>query len=183
MKKILLCFLALGLLLVSCGPEEEGLKPSGPAKVEKLVSPKEGLSVNMYFLEVLRCEWKSAGEGVRYELVFDKADGDFSEPVASFETDETSLMFSREDIQKIFEDNADEKGEVAELSWGVYTVSKDGRILSSGTRHITFTTVSAPAVVETLVAPGNDVLFNLAELDGDVTFSWSKANWIYPCDR
>ena len=46
MKKILLCFLALGLLLVSCGPEEEGLKPSGPAKVEKLVSPKEGLSVN-----------------------------------------------------------------------------------------------------------------------------------------
>ena len=178
MKKILLCFLALGLLLVSCGPEEEGLKPSGPAKVEKLVSPKEGLSVNMYFLEVLRFEWKSAGEGVRYELVFDKADGDFSEPVASFETDETSMMFSREDIQKIFEDNADEKGEVAELSWGVYTVSKDGRILSSGTRHITFTTVSAPAVVETLVAPGNDVLFNLAELDGDVTFSWSKANWI-----
>lgn len=56
MKKILLCFLALGLLLVSCGPEEEGLKPSGPAKVEKLVSPKEGLSVNMYFLEALRFE-------------------------------------------------------------------------------------------------------------------------------
>ncbi|MCM1502397.1 MAG: SusE domain-containing protein [Bacteroidales bacterium] len=177
-RKALLSVFAMAALLMSCTPEDITPVQDGPVRAEKLISPREGLSVNMYLLEVLQFEWSAARDGATYSLVFDKADGDFSSPVASFQTDETSLMLDKATVQEIFEQNADEKGEVAELSWGVFAVYDDAATISAQTRHITFTTLSVPAEVETLVAPADGVELNLETMEGDLAFSWSKAIWL-----
>lgn len=182
LQKTLLSVFALAATLVSCSSDKTDSDPAGPATVEKLTTPKNGLSINTLLLdpeefEGLRFEWKSAGEGVKYELVFDKADGDFSAPAERFETAETSYMLQYADIRRIFEENKNEKGETAELAWRVYTTSEQGRTQSKETRTLSFTTLSK-VVVETLVAPENDIVFNLKEFTGEVTFSWSRPVWL-----
>lgn len=99
---------ALAATLVSCSSDKTDSDPAGPATVEKLAAPRDGLSVNTLLLnpeefEGLRFDWKSAGEGLKYELVFDKAGGDFSAPAERFETTETSHTLQFEDIQRLFE--------------------------------------------------------------------------------
>ena len=179
LKRTLLCLLAMGAFLASCTPGEDNLEPQKPAAVEKLTTPRNGLSVNMYLLEALQFEWKPAGENVQYELVFDVAGGDFSSPVASFTTDGNSILFDKSGIQEIFEKNADMNGEVADLSWAVYTLSDDARTLSAETRRIIFTTISSPAVVETLISPQGGTTLNLEAMDAaGIEFSWSDAVWI-----
>lgn len=173
---------ALAATLVSCSSDKTDPEPAGPATVEKLLAPKDDLSVNMLLLDAdkfegLRFEWKSAGTDVKYELVFDKADGTFSAPVETFETTETSYTLQLADIRRIFDANKDAEGETAELAWRVYTTSEAGRTQSKQTRNINFTTVSK-VVVKTLTAPENKTLFNLKKLEGDVTFSWSKPVWL-----
>lgn len=179
LNKIMLSVFALAAVFASCSSDKTDPKPAGPATVEKLTSPKDGVSVNMYFVEALQFEWKSAGNNVKYELVIDKADGDFSAPVAIVESEKNSLLFPKAEIEKLFKENADEKGEVAELKWGVYAIDQNNnRTFSKETRLITFTTLSSPAVVETLIAPKDDALLILDRLTDDVTFSWSKAIWL-----
>mgnify|MGYP000264183419 CR=1 FL=1 len=182
LQKSLLSVFALAATLVSCSSDKTDSDPAGPATVEKLATPKDGLSVNTLLLkpeefEGLRFDWKSAGDGVKYELVFDKADGDFSAPAASFGTTETSYTLLYADIQRLFDENKNEAGETADLAWRVYTTSERGRTQSKETRLITFTTL-ANVVVKTLIAPENEVVFNLKKLTGDVTFSWSKPVWL-----
>ena len=182
LQNSLLSVFALAATLVSCSSDKTDSDPAGPATVEKLAVPRDGLSVNTLLLnpeefEGLRFDWKSAGEGLKYELVFDKAGGDFSAPAERFETTETSHTLLFEDIQRLFEENKNEAGETAELAWRVYTTSERGRTQSKETRLITFTTV-AKVVVKTLIAPEKETVFNLKKLTGDVTFSWSKPIWL-----
>lgn len=173
---------ALAATLVSCSSDKTEPEPVGPATVEKLLTPKDDLSINMLLLDAdkfegLRFEWKSAGPDVKYELVFDKADGTFSEPVKSIETTETSYTFELADIRQLFDQNKDAAGVTAELAWRVYTTSGLGRTQSKQTRKIVLSTVSK-VVVKTLTAPENNTLFNLKKLGGEVTFSWSKPVWL-----
>lgn len=180
LKKTLLSVFALAATLVSCSSDDtEQDAPAGPATVEALTSPRDGLSANIYLLEAIRFEWEAAAEDATYTLVFDKAEGNFSSPVATFETTENSRTFTKEEVLTLFEENADEKGEVADLAWAVYTTTPEGgRRLSKETRRITFTTLSTPAVVETLIAPKDETVLIFKDLKGDVTFSWSKALWL-----
>lgn len=178
----LLSVLALAATLVSCSSDDTDSGNGGPASVKKLETPKNGLSVSMLLLdpaefEGLRFEWQSAGDGVSYELAFDKNGGDFSAPVASFTTNATSHTLQLEELRQLFDENVDEAGESAVLDWRVYTTSEAGRFASTETRTLTLTTRSE-VVVETLISPQNDETFNLKQLTEDVTFQWSKPVWL-----
>ena len=114
----LLSVLALAATLVSCSSDDTDSGNGGPASVKKLETPKNGLSVSMLLLdpaefEGLRFEWQSAGDGVSYELAFDKNGGDFSAPVASFTTNATSHTLQLEELRQLFDENVDEAGESA----------------------------------------------------------------------
>ena len=168
-------------MLASCSSDKTDSE-AGPANVQKLETPKNGLSVSMLLLnpaefEGLRFEWQPAAGNVSYELAFDKSGGDFSAPVASFETTENNYTLQLEEIQALFNENVDEAGEAAVLDWRVYTLSNAGRTPSTETRTLTLTT-RAEVVVETLIAPEKDAVLNLKELSADVDFSWSKPVWL-----
>lgn len=182
LQRTLLSVLALAATLVSCSSDDTDSGNGGPASVKKLETPKNRLSVSMLLLdpaefEGLRFEWQSAGDGVSYELAFDKNGGDFSAPVASFTTSTNSHTLQLEEIQQLFDENVDEAGESAVLDWRVYTTSDAGRFASAETRTLTLTT-RAEVVVETLITPENEALFNLTQLTEDVTFQWSKPVWL-----
>lgn len=182
LQKTLLSVFALAAALVSCSTDDTDSGSTGPACVQKLEAPRNNLSVSMLLLdpatfEGLRFEWKSVGEGVSYDLVFDKNGGDFSAPVASFTTTENNYTLQLEDIQTLFDENVDQAGESALLDWRVYTTSNEGRLASTETRTMNLTTRSE-VVVETLISPDNDTVINLKELEDDVTFSWSEPVWL-----
>lgn len=179
-KKLLYLFAATAML-ASCSSDKTDSE-AGPANVQKLETPKNGLSVSMLLLnpaefEGLRFEWQPAAGNVSYELAFDKSGGDFSAPVASFETSENNYTLQLEELQTLFDENVDEAGEAAVLDWRVYTLSNAGRTPSTKTRTLTLTT-RAEVVVETLIAPEKDAVLNLKELSADVDFSWSKPVWL-----
>lgn len=179
-KKLLYLFAATAML-ASCSSDKTDSE-AGPANVQKLETPKNGLSVSMLLLnpaefEGLRFEWQPAAGNVSYELAFDKSGGDFSAPVASFETTENNYTLQLEELQTLFDENVDEAGEAAVLDWRVYTLSNAGRTPSTETRTLTLTT-RAEVVVETLIAPEKDAVLNLKELSADVDFSWSKPVWL-----
>lgn len=179
-KKLLYLFAATAML-ASCSSDKSDSE-AGPANVQKLETPKNGLSVSMLLLdpaefEGLRFEWQPAAGNVTYELAFDKSGGNFSAPVASFETAENAYTLQLEELQTLFDDNVDEAGETAVLDWKVYTLTDTGRTPSNETRTLTLTT-RAEVVVETLIAPENDAVLNLKELTEDVDFSWSKPVWL-----
>ena len=180
-KKLLYLF-AASAMLASCSSDDTDSGNGGPANVQKLETPKNGLSVSMLLLdpdefEGLRFEWQPATGDVTYELAFDKNGGSFSTPVASFETTENNYTLQLEDIQALFDENVDEAGETAVLDWRVYTITDTGRTPSNETRTLTLTT-RAEVVVETLIAPENDAVLNLKELTEDVDFSWSEPVWL-----
>lgn len=180
-KKLLYLF-AASAMLASCSSDDTDSGNGGPANVQKLETPKNGLSVSMLLLdpdefEGLRFEWQPATGDVTYELAFDKNGGSFSAPVASFETTENSYTLQLEDIQALFDENVNEAGETAVLDWRVYTITDTGRTPSNETRTLTLTT-RAEVVVETLIAPENDAVLNLKELTEDVDFSWSEPVWL-----
>ena len=180
-KKLLYLF-AASAMLASCSSDDTDSGNGGPANVQKLETPKNGLSVSMLLLdpaefEGLRFEWQPAAGNVTYELAFDKSGGNFSAPVASFETAENNYTLQLEEIEALFNDNVDEAGETAALDWRVYTLTETGRTPSDETRTLTLTT-RAEVVVETLIAPEKDVVLNLKQLTGDVDFKWSKPVWL-----
>lgn len=180
-KKLLYLF-AASAMLASCSSDDTDSGNGGPANVQKLETPKNGLSVSMLLLdpdefEGLRFEWQPATGDVTYELAFDKNGGSFSAPVASFETTENNYTLQLEDIQALFDENVDEAGETAVLDWRVYTITDTGRTPSNETHTLTLTT-RAEVVVETLIAPENDAVLNLKELTEDVDFSWSEPVWL-----
>ena len=180
-KKLLYLF-AASAMLASCSSDDTDSGNGGPANVQKLETPKNGLSVSMLLLdpaefEGLRFEWQPAAGNVTYELAFDKSGGNFSAPVASFETTENNYTLQLEEIQALFDDNVDEAGETAALDWRVYTLTETGRTPSDETRTLTLTT-RAEVVVETLIAPEKDAVLNLKQLTGDVDFEWSKPVWL-----
>ena len=180
-KKLLYLF-AASAMLASCSSDDTDSGNGGPANVQKLETPKNGLSVSMLLLdpdefEGLRFEWQPATGDVTYELAFDKNGGSFSTPVASFETTENNYTLQLEEIQALFDENVDEAGETAVLDWRVYTITDTGRTPSNETRTLTLTT-RAEVVVETLIAPENDAVLNLKELTEDVDFSWSEPVWL-----
>ena len=180
-KKLLYLF-AASAMLASCSSDDTDSGNGGPANVQKLETPKNGLSVSMLLLdpdefEGLRFEWQPATGDVTYELAFDKNGGSFSAPVASFETTENNYTLQLEEIQALFDENVDEAGETAVLDWRVYTLTDTGRTPSNETRTLTLTT-RAEVVVETLIAPENDAVLNLKELTEDVDFSWSEPVWL-----
>ena len=180
-KKLLYLF-AASAMLASCSSDDTDSGNGGPANVQKLETPKNGLSVSMLLLdpdefEGLRFEWQPATGDVTYELAFDKNGGSFSAPVASFETTENNYTLQLEEIQALFDENVDEAGETAVLDWRVYTITDTGRTPSNETRTLTLTT-RAEVVVETLIAPENDAVLNLKELTEDVDFSWSEPVWL-----
>ena len=113
-KKLLYLF-AASAMLASCSSDDTDSGNGGPANVQKLETPKNGLSVSMLLLdpdefEGLRFEWQPATGDVTYELAFDKNGGSFSAPVASFKTTENNYTLQLEDIQALFGENVDEAG-------------------------------------------------------------------------
>lgn len=176
LKAILFGALASAMLFTMCKPEEENPQKE-PAVVSKLTAPRDGMSVNVVLLENdLRFEWQAAtGEVQKYELVFDKTGGNFSSPIATYESKEAYVSLSKDEINGIYD--AAKDGSSATVIWGVFAVSADGRTISDETRTITFTTDFVPPVVETLITPENEAVLNLAKLTADVDFTWSAAVW------
>lgn len=174
--------LALAMMLGACSTDDTASENGGPACVRKLETPRNNLHVSMLLLdpatfEGLRFEWEPADGEVGYELVFDKSGGDFSDPVASFAATESYRTLQLEEIQRLFDENVDAEGKSALLDWRVYTTSEAGRLPSTQTRTLELST-RAEVVVETLLEPANETLFNLEEMDDEATFGWSEPVWL-----
>lgn len=185
LKYMSLLFAAAASMFASCDNNEDKLIPEGPATVDKLITPKAGLSVNMLLLrDGVQFEWQSAGDNVTYDLVFDKVGGDFANPLAEFESEKNVLLLGKDQINTLFSSNADEKGETASLAWAVYANSSDGKLLSKDSRNITFTTLAVPPEIESLKTPEDAQIVNLELLSGrDVKFSWANPVWIGEKDQ
>lgn len=135
----LLSVLTVFLMTLSC-QSDEILTDSSPVKVTNLISPSNSLTVNVNESDRLSFEWQATeweGEGKPYfELMFDKAGGDFSAPVHSITTDRCTAELGKEEILRIYDALSDDDGK-ADVIWTVYACSGKDRIRSS-TRLLVF---------------------------------------------
>lgn len=179
----LLVMLGAGILSACGGSESD--TPTGPGEqatgtepvVETLTAPKEGLTVNLDALNNLTFWWEAArGEFDSYEVVFDRAEGDFTNPVATFPTQgksSTQLSLSYQDLKTVYE--ATQTNGEASLVWSVRTVAGQTRYDSPVHRTMTITNTVEPYVVEALFTPENNSRADLVLLGESLTFSWSAA--------
>lgn len=138
MKKILFFHLLITLLVAatSCGNEGYSFNPAFATPTE-LSSPKSmTLDVTSTIPIVLSWTGGGAEDGgiVLYTVLFDKADGDFSHPIATYKSDlgaEPQLTITQADINTIARNAGIKPDETGSIKWTV-TASKGGEVKTSG---------------------------------------------------
>lgn len=116
-----------------------------PPVVKVLKTPADNYTVELPKLSgPVDFSWDAAfytGDAeLGYELLFDKADGDFSSPLHIVKADDgmTSVSLGKEELSEIFTAASDSPDAVtAGLKWTVRTVEGDEAYLSSVSRNIT----------------------------------------------
>lgn len=148
------------------------------AVVTRLTAPKEGLTANLEALRNLTFWWEAA-PGDRfdnYEVLFDHPEGDFSDPVAAFATEDNrtrQLTISYDEVRALYE--ATQQEGAASLIWSVGTVSGDEHRPGTVYRSLTITDNPEPYVVEALFEPQDGSSTDLTLFEGTLAFSWSPA--------
>lgn len=179
MKK-LFYFISLAVLLLaasSCTKTEP--QPVYDYKVDRLVSPRNNLGVNVYNItSVLRFEWeaKDIEEGETFNLVFDRLGGDFKNPLYSVRSGENFYEFTKDEAKELYEALEPEDG-VSVASWTVVAKSSQGEKMCEQTRNIILSKEADPAVVEFLYSPADNNTVNLARIKKDVEFKWAEASY------
>ena len=189
-KYIIVPALAAGIL-AACTEEQ----PNGgglldePAIVQTLVAPQEGAEISLDNIETLAFEWSAAewtGYGdVEYDLVFDYAEGDFSEPVYILPAEQsgvTKIFIPKSMLDELFYAGITDNKERISVSWAVIARSGSGLYseLSSEIRDLILTKTPDPAIVTDLLAPANgyDVVMKNLQESETVDFSWEAPVWL-----
>lgn len=178
LNRIFIAILAIAGMTTACQTQIKEI--TQPVEVDRLVSPRNNLSVNFKNLETLTFEWEATewkGQGQpSYELVFDKEGGNFSNPVYKVASDVCAIDLSADQIREIHSALAN-GSETATAEWSVYAISGEDKILSTVTRKVTFDAGQIPAVVKSLYAPSKGSNYNVYDIDAPVKFRWSEAEW------
>lgn len=160
---------------VSCTPENP--VPSVDYRVDRLISPRNNIGVNVYNItSVLRFEWeaKEVEADETFVLVFDRLGGDFETPLYERQVSENFCEFSREEAKELYGALEPEDG-VAVASWSVSACSSQGRRICSDSRNIILSKEADPALVEYLYAPIDNYVVNLARIKTGLEFKWARA--------
>lgn len=170
-------------MLSACGQSDSD--PTGPdgstgganPVVSTLTAPKEGLAVNLDALNSLTFWWEAAqGSFDAYELIFDRKGGDFSDPAATFRTENnrtTELTLSYQELKSVYD--ATQQDGTASLVWSVKTLAGNQSFASPAQRSLTVTNTVEPYVVEALFTPEDGGRADLVLLSESLRFSWSTA--------
>lgn len=118
-----------------------------PYVVEALFTPEDGERADLALLgESLRFSWSAARSNGQktptYTLLIDRQDGDFSAPLATFDAgEETEISLTKEQVQALFDDHAEEGSQTLPLVWSVRSQVEDNTWMASATNTLTVTTL------------------------------------------
>lgn len=118
-----------------------------PYVVEALFTPEDGERADLVLLgESLRFSWSAAHSNGQktptYTLLIDRQDGDFSAPLATFDAgEETEISLTKEQVQALFDDHAEEGSQTLPLVWSVRSQVEDNTWMASATNTLTVTTL------------------------------------------
>lgn len=118
-----------------------------PYVVEALFTPEDGERADLVLLgESLRFSWSAARSNGQktptYTLLIDRQDGDFSAPLATFDAgEETEISLTKEQVQALFDDHAEEGSQTLPLVWSVRSQVEDNTWMASATNTLTVTTL------------------------------------------
>ncbi|TRX59544.1 SusF/SusE family outer membrane protein [Fulvivirga sp. M361] len=159
MKKISYIFLALGLL--ACDQEDFPSTTGLESLRDFNLNPIEGSTVNLSSINrdgEIVVEWGEARSGLNSDVIYtwmlDEADGDFSDPILSFKSDQeglsNSITFTNQALDDLLIDLGLSIGEQLEGQWTVSATNGD------------ITTVADPAVITIRRFINEIAPFNLA---------------------
>ena len=134
----------LSAMFAIAGCKEE-VVPETLKPVEQLLQPAAEARVELSETGSLLFEWEAASgnesKSVLYELLFDRADGDFSQPLQSLSAESngsaTTLTVSHQDLDRVAELAGAGSEEKIILQWAVLSKAGDASVLSSEYRALT----------------------------------------------
>lgn len=164
MKKIFTILSALAVVSLSatsCGGDTPAAEPEMTAPVVKtLLSPASGASFSFSRAATVQFQWATAAgsaktSGITYEVLFDREEGDFSSPLAVFQSARngvaTNAIVESSELDALCESLGAGEGESVTLKWTVRSIlDGEATIASATARSITFIRVGpdAPAPVK-----------------------------------
>lgn len=174
--------------------KSDPVAPPAPDRmaVKTLSAPQNEARIELDQIEKLTFEWSACEVVSRsatavYEVLFDLAGGDFSEPFCAVSSDDngtaTKAVISKNKLAEIARLVGAAPGESAELAWTVRTASPGGVLLADVSYGITVVRPEAPVVqpdpgvVTILTAPVEDTTVEIASA-GDVAFAWKEAGTV-----
>ena len=118
-----------------------------PYIVEALFTPEDGERADLVLLgESLRFSWSAARSNGQktptYTLLIDRQDGDYAALDCTFDAgEETEISLTKEQVQALFDDHAEEGSQTLPLVWSVRSQVEDNTWMASATNTLTITTL------------------------------------------
>lgn len=118
-----------------------------PYEVKALFSPEDGARADLVIMDGgVMFKWAAAeSKGTKepeYTLLIDRAEGDFSSPVASFDLEhEIEFLLKKEELQKIFDKTASAGAMELPLKWAVKASVGDNSWVSAVSNSLLVTTL------------------------------------------
>lgn len=179
----------MAVLLSACSKDDtKPPTPPAPVTVKALTTPADAANFELETVENVVFEWAAATavsrtDVVTYQVLFDYADGDFSEPLYTVPADEdgtlTKATVSKNVLIDITREWGAEAGETASLIWSVKTIQGSKALVSDQTRSITLVRPQAvepagPPVVTELIGPEDQKEIELVSTP-TLSFKWEEA--------
>lgn len=150
MKTILNKILFLTLLIISftaCKSDDMNFSDAKVTAVNTLYEPSDNKAINLTPTGSLYFSWEPAavedGGSPLYEVLFDKADGNFSNPIYVFTSDQNGYSNGASVTHKILSKVAGyagaEPGETTTLKWAIRSSRGINQVLSTTSRKLTLT--------------------------------------------
>ncbi|MFU1857327.1 hypothetical protein BWD42_22325 [Sphingobacterium sp. CZ-UAM] len=137
--------------IVSCKKDDMKYSDADVSAVENLYAPADGKAVKLLSSSsaALYFEWESAlvadGGAAQYEVVFDKVNGDFSQPLYTVTSDNNGNSNGANISHKILNQVASkagiEPGTSGDISWSVYSIRGMKRVLSKVKKKLNIKTL------------------------------------------
>lgn len=176
-------------LLAGCS-KDKTTPPPAPTQVivKTLKSPANAASFNLETTDKVIFEWAAAAAvsragNIKYEILFDYENGDFSEPVYTLQSDDsgsaTKATISKNVLIDIAREWGADAGATATLKWSVNTIQSDKALLSEQSRTIALIRPmpeepAGPPVVTELISPEDMQEVDLSSIR-KLAFKWKEA--------
>lgn len=152
--------------------------------VKTLLAPGDGARLELASMPEVLFEWGSAsskdGLPIRYELLFDRETGDFSQPLHSVASDNegaaTRVTLTKQELDYAAKKAGALSEEEVTLKWAVRSHEGATASLSSVTRTVAIVRLfeQPDTPVMSLLSPANEARVELASVQG-IVFEWEEA--------